>query len=292
MEKPKIVSMKDALDMAETESEIPELPGYPIQNSPPPTLPESLPIESPESEHPPEVPPERIGTYVPKQPASFEPAVEPEPVSPSPQTTSFIEPLQATPVVMESEQEPVAPQLPAGSPPWVEREPQTPTVSEAAKPVPTYPGVGRPRINSISQGAVSLEPPKPVTAPIRPAGHWSHHHVHPVHVETAVHIREKRVEPNSPDSTAPGKLYERPELDADRFAEEMASAKETTPVHRDVVKEYREAASKDMLPPSAPPRPLTAEEERARARSLAQQIHQENQQSGLFGKVKRMLGMR
>ncbi len=257
MEKPKIVSMKDALDLAETESEIPELPGAPKTEAllPPPALPEaplglsdSSTPPSLESEHPPEVPPERIPQSPPSSMAPLAPALPPAetPQPPAPEPVLAPEPVQPL----------------AGSPPWVERQEQEPTVSEIAGPVPTYPGVGRPRINSISQGTISVEPPKPVTAPIRPA---------------------------SAVAAPSAKLYERPELDADRFAEEMAS---TTPVQRDVVKEYRDAASRDMLPPAAPPRPLTAEEERARARSLAQQIHQENQKSGFFGKVRRMFGMR
>jgi|GEM_PF-3147751 len=315
MEKPKIVSMKDALDMAETESEVPELPGLdrsreslppslPYAPLPSPSLPE-FPTDSPDSEHPPEVPPERV------RPALQTPIENPQTPPPAVSSPVFspVEPSQTVvgssmvETGVESQVEPsfspdapmplVEPaKPPSGAPPWVEREEQTPTVVELAGPVPAYPGVGRPRIQTISQKTVSVEPLTPVTAPTRPTGHWTHHHVHPVHVPSAVHSHEKHAEGPDGVSAPSGKLYERPELDADRFAEEMAKASDATPVQRDVVKEYRDAASRDMLPPSVPPRPLTAEEERARARMLAQQIHQENQQMGFMGKVKRMLGMR
>ncbi len=309
MEKPKIVSMKDALDLPQDDGEVPELPGS--FQPPEPAVP-SIPVASLEDdeEHPPEVPPERIAprlvapTPVVETPVPAEnPASTPEPslplasVQPSappiPETTPTVEPVSspasqsaeapsALPVSVASsvstpqplpevESElppaPVAPaQPPSGSPPWVEREPQTPTVAEAAKPIPAYPGVGRPRINSISQGTVSLTPPAPVTAPIRPASSSS----------TSVPV------------PAAGKLYDRPELDADRFAEEMAAAKDATPVQKDVVKEYRQAA----LPPQPPARPLTPEEERAKARSLATEIHSKNEQAGFLGKVKRLFGLR
>lgn len=299
MEKPKIVSMKDAFDLPQDDREVPELPGS--FQSPDPVMP-SIPVAPSEEgeEHPPEVPPERIAprlvaptpvveTSVPAEnPASTpEPATLPEPApsasvelvsspasqpvtAPSSPSVSAVAPSVSTPQpVPEVESEvppaPVAPsQPPSGSPPWVEREPQTPTVSEAAKPIPSYPGVGRPRINSISQGTVSLTPPAPVTAPIRPASS------------------------SSVPAPAAGKLYDRPELDADRFAEEMAAAKTATPVQKDVVKEYRQAA----LPPQPPARPLTPEEERAKARSLASEIHSKNEQAGFFGKVKRLFGLR
>ncbi|MBI2445461.1 hypothetical protein HYV43_03680 [Candidatus Micrarchaeota archaeon] len=286
MDKPKIISMKDAFDSPPQDGDVPELPGH--QSPAGVALPE---------EHPPEIPPERMiprpnssrlpGPSEPEaavvQPVvveSSEPVavagapavVEPVklgPVQPGAPASPVLSESVSAPVSHESETVPVEPvppvQPPAGAPPWVEREPQTPTVSEASKPIPSYPGVGRPRINSISQGSVSLTPPSPVTAPIRPSS-----------------------TPASAPAAPAGKLYDRPELDADRFAEEMAATPAPTPAQSDVVKEYRQAA----LPPQPPARPLTPEEERAKARSLAAQIHSDNEKQGFFGKFKRMLGLR
>lgn len=291
MDKPKIVSMKEALDLPQEESEVPELPGNPPASEVP-----NLPAVPVEEEHPPEVPPERIAPIrppmqtptpesepaAPAQPASS-PSPQPEPTLQAPaasQTTILPQPespivsvplIASQPASAESKSEttPVVPpapvQPPSGVPPWVGREPQHPTVAEAAKPIPSYPGVGRPRINSISQGAVSLTPPAPVTAPIRPSA-------------------------TTLASPSAGKLYDRPELDADRFAEEMAAVKEPTPVQKDVVQEYRQAAQPPK--PTMPPRPLTPEEERAKAKSLASEIHAKNEQAGFFGKLKRMMGLR
>ncbi len=90
----------------------------------------------------------------------------------------------------------------------------------------------------------------------------------------------------------PKKIYDRSELDADKFAEELISENSATPAQKDVVKEYRDQAARDMLPPAAPPRPLTMEEERAKAMTLAEEIHARNQNLGFVDRFKRMVGWR
>lgn len=264
MEKPKIVSMKDALNLAEAEGEIPELPSS--SAFPAPQIDSSQPKVPSESEPPHDVPPERTIasaagssglqelpqdrlTSLEKPLPSTEASPENSTARSAPVAPSPTEPASAASGEKTADV-PLEEKPPSGAPPWVEREPQTPTVAEmAASSVPAYPGVGRPKVQAISQGL-----------PLSDA--------------------------------KPAKLYERPELDAERFAEELTS-QNNTPANRDVVKEYRDAASRDILPSQpSPPKPLTIDQERAKARELAAQIHAQNQQMGFVGKLKRMFGLR
>lgn len=90
------------------------------------------------------------------------------------------------------------------------------------------------------------------------------------------------------------KVFMRPEFD-DREDEALArdllsDSKPRIVARRDVAQEYREQASRDILPPSPPPHPLTMDEQRAHAKGLAQKIHEGKQSEGFFSKLKRRLG--
>ncbi|MBI5225841.1 hypothetical protein HY994_01210 [Candidatus Micrarchaeota archaeon] len=312
MEKPKIVSVTDALESPDDEHDVPQLPGSVPLNplSVMPAVPsqfDAFPIKSAQvEEHPEEVPPERL-TSVVASVASIPPI--PVPQVSAPQSVG-VAPSVSESVVDVPQNKPA----PAGVPPWVERNPPEPTVAEVAGPigpVPSYPGVGRPRINSISQSTVSLEPAKPLTAPIRPTAPAPIFHSAVPSVSTRSMVPSAPARPSAPAFLVPassGKLYERPELDADHFAEDMASHKPASapssalssgvasplsaaPASK-VVQEYRQTAVADLRPPTAPARPRTPEDERAHAKSLAAQIHQDNLKAGFLGQIKRMFGVR
>ncbi len=78
----------------------------------------------------------------------------------------------------------------------------------------------------------------------------------------------------------------------DDLARELSSPRVVSVESPKITRAYQDAAARDMLPPQVGPQPMTAESERAKAKSLAQEIHEKNQSTGIFGKLKRALGLR
>ena len=71
---------------------------------------------------------------------------------------------------------------------------------------------------------------------------------------------------------------------------EVVDLADLTPPERDVIQEYRNQASREILP-SQPQvgKPLTLEGERERAKRLASQITEKKQGESLFGKIRKRL---
>lgn len=69
---------------------------------------------------------------------------------------------------------------------------------------------------------------------------------------------------------------------------EVADFSMLTPPQKDVVQEYRKQASREILPPT-PQGPLTVEEERAKAKQVAQRILEMKNSHSFFDKIKRRI---
>ena len=99
--------------------------------------------------------------------------------------------------------------------------------------------------------------------------------------------------PRIPVSGAPPWVdREKPKIEEreDELASELSSPRVVSIGRPSVVAAYQEQAARDMLPAQAGPQPLSIHDERSKARSLAQEIHEKNQQEGLFGKIRKALG--
>lgn len=256
MDKPKIVSVT-GLDPDQKERDgldVPELPG----GEPPARKPDVF--SSPQ-------PPPVFKSPAPQTQNEPVPAVEPlpKPVPPA------AEPSLSSPRLVEFKSE-VPPERVAEQ---EEFKPTEPELNDAPEIPPE-------RLKPLS---VPLEPPVAVLppAPVVPSSQAARSE--PVQAPPWVARNESR--PN---------VFSRPEFDDredDALAEELfKDSKPRIVARRDVVQEYREQASRDILPPQNPPQPLTMDEQRAHAKGLAQKIHEEKQTEGFFSKIRRRLGWR
>ena len=59
-----------------------------------------------------------------------------------------------------------------------------------------------------------------------------------------------------------------------------------------LVRAYEDQAARDLLPPNVFPQPLTLDQERQKAKDLAQKIHEDRKEDGVFSRIKRSLGFR
>ncbi len=164
--------------------------------------------------------------------------------------------------------------------------PQAPVSAAPEKPLADSP---KPALDSISQDASQTAPPSGETT------------LEPVVLKASDVPRLPGRPTVVPSGQPPWVAREQPRHpsvvhdDADRLAEELMQDRSPriVQVRRDVLAEYREQASRDILPPKTPPAPLTLEQQRSQAKVLADKIHSEKHANpGFFAGIKRMLGWR
>lgn len=285
MDKPKIMSVsgKDAEEKGREALGVPELPG----GEPEPKKPSVTHVQ-PEPVAPasgPELVAEPVSP-APKTEPDAESEIPPERLEPSGEDESPFahqeEPYEvddpAPVAAVESEHSPAS--KPVSSQPLA---PAPSLPKEPSPPEPEKPVGPKPPDTTASPEPVPVEPepeepaPEPSQTPAVPS-----------------------LQPQAPPWVARNqprpKVFSRPEFDdreGEAFARDMLSdSKPRIVARRDVAQEYREQASRDILPPQVPPRPLTVEEQRLHAKGLAQKIYEEKQGEGFFSKLRRRLGWR